>query len=134
MTGSNDRLITRRRYLETTALASAGLTLGSFRGLGRNKVDKPLKREMGRLHFEATTLGLGGQASLQWTPPDVDPVRIILKAFALGINYFDTSNAYGPSQSNYGKAFRALHLIPGDSGYNEKLRRSFFLTTKTHVR
>ena len=134
MNGSDDRLITRRRYLQTTALASAGLTLGSFRGLGHNKVAKPLKREMGRLGFAATTLGLGGQASLQWTPADVDPVRIILKAFALGLNYFDTSNMYGPSQSNYGKAFRELHLVPGEPGYNEKLRRSFFLTAKTGLR
>ena len=134
MTGSNDRLITRRRYLQTTALASAGLTLGSFRGFGRNTVAKPLTREMGRLHFAATTLGLGGQASLQWTPADVDPTRIILKAFALGINYFDTSNMYGPSQANYGKAFRELHLIPGEAGYDEKLRRSMFLTSKTGLR
>ena len=89
---------------------------------------------MGRLHFEATTLGLGGQASLQWTPSDVDPARIILKAFDLGINYFDTSNAYGPSQSNYGKAFRELHLIPGEAGYDERKRRSIFLTSKSVLR
>jgi aryl-alcohol dehydrogenase-like predicted oxidoreductase len=86
-----------------------------------------MKREMGRLQFEATTLGLGGQASLQWTPADVDPVKIILKAFDLGVNYFDTSNAYGPSQSNYGKAFREMHL-------DEARRRSFFLTSKSVLR
>ncbi len=56
-------------------------------------------------------------------PEGADPVRIILKAFHLGINYFDTSNAYGPSQLNYGKAFRELHLIPGEPGYDQKLRR-----------
>ena len=134
MTGLTDALITRRRYLQTTTLASVGLSLGSFRGFGGNNVTKPLKREMGRLHFAATTLGLGGQASLQWTPADVDPPRIILKAFALGVNYFDTSNMYGPSQANYGKAFRELHLIPGEPGYNESLRRSIFLTTKTGLR
>jgi aryl-alcohol dehydrogenase-like predicted oxidoreductase len=93
-----------------------------------------MKRDMGRLHFEATTLGLGGQASLQWTPPDVDPTRILLKAFHLGLNYFDTSNGYGPSQLNYGKAFRELHLIPGAPGYNEPLRESIFLTSKTGLR
>ncbi|MGA2184587.1 MAG: aldo/keto reductase [Bryobacteraceae bacterium] len=134
MTGLTDALITRRRYLQTTTLASVGLSLGSFRGFGGNNVTKPLKREMGRLHFAATTLGLGGQASLQWTPADVDPSRIILKAFALGVNYFDTSNVYGPSQANYGKAFHELHLIPGEPGYNESLRRSIFLTTKTGLR
>lgn len=79
-------------------------------------------------------MGLGGQASIQWTPADVDPVKIILKAFAKGINYFDTSNVYGPSQINYGKAFKELSLDPGRSGYNKSLRRSIFLTTKTHLR
>ena len=49
-------------------------------------------RVMGRLGFEATTLGLGGQASLEWTPADEDPVKIIMKAFELSVNYFDTSN------------------------------------------
>lgn len=32
---------------------------------------------------------------------------------------------------NYGKAFRELHLIPGAPGYNQKLRDSIFLTSKT---
>jgi aryl-alcohol dehydrogenase-like predicted oxidoreductase len=93
-----------------------------------------MKRSMGRLQFEATTLGLGGQASLQWTPSDVDPAKIILKAFDSGINYFDTSNFYDDSQLNYGKAFRKLHLIPEEPGYNERLRRSIFLTSKTCLR
>jgi predicted aldo/keto reductase-like oxidoreductase len=79
-------------------------------------------------------MGLGGQASIQWTPDDIDPVKIILKAFSKGINYYDTSNIYGPSQMNFGKAFRELSLDPSRAGYNEKLRRSFFLTTKTHLR
>jgi len=134
LTRPTDTRISRRRYLQTTTLASVGLSLGSLRGFGQNNIAKPLKRHMGRLDFEATTLGLGGQASLQWTPPGVDATRIILKAFALGLNYFDTSNAYGPSQSYYGKAFRELRLIPGEPGYNETLRRSIFLTSKTGLR
>ncbi len=89
---------------------------------------------MGLLGFEATTLGLGGQGSLQWTPADVDPVKIILKAFDLGVNYYDTSNVYDSSQMNYGKAFRQLYLIPGQPGYNERLRSSIFLTSKTALR
>lgn len=98
------------------------------------KAAAPLRRSFGKLDREITTLGLGGQASLQWTPGDVDPVKIILKAFDLGINYFDTSNVYGPSQLNYGKAFNALNLIPAKIGYDEMLRRSIFLTTKTMLR
>jgi len=101
---------------------------------GQTKVAKPMKRPLGRFGFEASTLGLGGQASLQWTPADVDPVPIILKAFALGVNYFDTSNAYGPSQANYGRAFQQLHLIPGQPGYDEAMRRAIFLTSKTGLR
>jgi aryl-alcohol dehydrogenase-like predicted oxidoreductase len=66
--------------------------------------------------------------------PTENPVQIILKAFKLGVNYFDTSNLYGPSQSNYGRTFRKLDLVPGQSGYNESLRRSIFLTSKTHLR
>ncbi len=120
--------ISRRGFLGTAALAAPYLSLGG------SAVTKPMKREMGRLNFEVTTLGLGGQASLQWTPADVDPVKIILKAFDLGINYFDTSNAYGPSQSNYGKAFRELHLVPGEAGYDQRKRRSMFLTTKSVLR
>jgi|WetSurMetagenome_2_1015567.scaffolds.fasta_scaffold77028_2 aryl-alcohol dehydrogenase-like predicted oxidoreductase len=125
--------ISRRHFLQSTALASVGFSLAG-RGYGKSKVDKPMKRSMGRLNFEATTLAMGGQGSLQWTPDDVDPVQIILKAQHLGINYFDTSNVYGPSQANYGKAFRELHLIPGQPGYNEKLRRSIFLATKSGLR
>jgi aryl-alcohol dehydrogenase-like predicted oxidoreductase len=41
---------------------------------------------------------------------------------------------YGPSQINYGKAFRTLHLVPGIPGYNEAKRRSFVLASKTMVR
>jgi aryl-alcohol dehydrogenase-like predicted oxidoreductase len=119
--------------MQAAGAASAGLALGPYWGFGKTTVTKPLRRDMGRLHFEATTLGLGGQASLQWTPADVDPVKIILKAFDVGINYFDTSNAYGPSQANYGKAFRELHLIPGQPGYDER-RREIFLTSKTMLR
>ena len=124
----------RRQFVKDAALASAGVSIGPYFVFGAAQTGKPMKRAMGRLGFEATTLGLGGQASLQWTPADVDPVKIILKAFELGVNYFDTSNVYDSSQMNYGKAFRELHLIPGQPGYDERLRRSIFLTSKTALR
>ena len=124
----------RRQFVKDLALASAGLSIGPYFSFGKPQTSKPTKRGMGRLGFETTTLGLGGQGSLQWTPVDEDPVKIILKAFDLGVNYFDTSNVYDSSQTNYGKAFRALHLIPGQPGYNERLRNSIFLTSKTALR
>jgi aryl-alcohol dehydrogenase-like predicted oxidoreductase len=123
-----------RRDFVKTAAAGAGLMAFPMINCGKIGVNRPMKRMLGRIGFEATTLGLGGQASLQWTPRDVDPEKIILKAFDLGINYFDTSNLYGPSQQNYGKVFRQLNLVPGNPGYDESVRRSIFLTTKTHLR
>ena len=131
MTTTIKTSVSRRQFLQTTAVATAGIP---FINCGKVDVAKPMTREFGRLGFDVTTLSLGGQASIQWTPDDVDPVRIILKSFDSGINYFDTSNAYGPSQLNYGKAFQALNLIPGKAGYDEPLRRSIFLTTKTGLR
>ena len=129
-----DNAVSRRRFIKGVALTSAGLSVGPYFTFGKPKPVKLMKRAMGRLGFEATTLGLGGQGSLQWTPADVDPAKIILKAFDLGVNYFDTSNVYDGSQTNYGKAFRELHLIPGQPGYNERLRSSIFLTSKTALR
>jgi aryl-alcohol dehydrogenase-like predicted oxidoreductase len=126
--------VSRRRFIKGVALSSAALSLGPYFAFGRAQTAKPVKRAMGRLDFEATTLGLGGQASLQWTPAGVDPVKIILKAFDLGVNYFDTSNVYDGSQLNYGKAFLELHLLPGRPGYNDRLRKSIFLTSKTALR
>lgn len=126
--------LNRRNFIRLSAATTAGATLLPFNSCDIDKLPVPMKRKFGKIDFEVTTLGLGGQASLQWTPDDVDPVPIILKAFNMGINYFDTSNLYGPSQLNFGKAFRQLNLIPGEANYDEKLRKSIFLTTKTHLR
>ena len=126
--------VTRREFVKLSAAAAAGLTiLPGFR-FGLDQLPAPMTRTFGKTGFEVTTFGLGGQASLQWTPEDVDPVPIILKAFKMGVNYFDTSNLYAGSQLNFGKAFEILNLIPGQPGYDKKLRESIFLTTKTHIR
>jgi len=126
--------VSRREFVKLSAAAAAGLTiLPGFR-FGLDQLPAPMKRSFGKIPFEVTTLGLGGQASLQWTPADVDPVPIILKAFKMGINYFDTSNLYANSQLHFGEAFRQLNLIPGEPGYDRELRESVFLTTKTHQR
>lgn len=124
----------RRKFAKTTAFAVAATAVVPVLITKCTKASAPMKRVFGKLGFEVTTMGLGGQASLQWTPEGIDPVKIILKAFDLGINYFDTSNLYGPSQTNLGMAFKIKNLIPGQSGYDETLRKSIFLTTKTHLR
>ncbi|MGQ9621509.1 MAG: aldo/keto reductase [Bacteroidales bacterium] len=126
--------IGRRRFVKTTLMAAAATAVMPSVLTSCKGRPAPMKRILGKTGFEVTTLGLGGQASIQWTPEGADPVAIILKAFDLGINYFDTSNLYGPSQLNFGKAFAKLNLIPGKPGYDENLRKSIFLTSKTHLR
>jgi aryl-alcohol dehydrogenase-like predicted oxidoreductase len=129
-----DNAYSRRRFIKDAALASAAVSLGPYFVFGEAQPARLMKRTMGRIGFETTTLGLGGQGALQWTPAGEDPVKIILKAFDLGVNYYDTSNVYGPSQETYGKAFREMHLIPGQPGYDERRRQSIFLTSKTALR
>ena len=126
----------RRQFLQKSALLAIGTTLApTFLASGAPAHPAPLmKRTFGRIGFKVTTLGLGGQAALQWTPENTDPVAIIEKAYNLGVNYFDTSNVYGPSQMNYGKAFTRLGLVPGTKSYNSSKRKAIFLTTKTMLR
>jgi diketogulonate reductase-like aldo/keto reductase len=126
--------LSRRDFMRLSAAAATGITLTPSLSCTVDSITSPMKRRFGRINFDVTTMALGGQGSIQWTPDDVEPVDIILKAFELGINYYDTSNVYGPSQMNFGKAFRKLNLIPGQSGYDKKLRQSIFLTTKTMIR
>ncbi len=120
--------------MRLSAAAAAGITLMPAVACKTEIIPEPMKRRFGKINFDVTSMALGGQSSLQWTPDDVEPANIILKAFDLGINYFDTSNVYGPSQVNFGKAFREMDLIPGQPGYNQQLRESVFLTTKTMIR
>ena len=134
MTQKKVSRLSRRDFMRLSAAAAAGITLMPAFACTRESIPAPLKRRFGRINFDVTTMALGGQASIQWTPDDVEPVDIILKAVDLGINYYDTSNVYGPSQLNYGKTFRKLNLIPGQPGYNSQLRESIFLTTKTMIR
>jgi len=126
--------LSRREFMRLSAAAAAGVSMLPALSCTSTVIPSPMKRRFGRINFDVTTIGLGGQGSLMWTPEGIEPVDIIIKAFDLGINYYDTSNAYGPSQMNYGKAFRKLNLVPGQKGYDQKLRESIFLTTKTMVR
>ncbi len=126
--------LSRRNFIKVSAATTAAVSTLSLGGCNIGKVPTPMKRKFGNLGFEVTTLALGGQASLQWTPDDVDPVAIILKAFELGINYYDTSNLYAGSQLNFNKAFKRLDLIPGEENYNKALRESIWLTSKTAQR
>lgn len=91
-------------------------------------------RTLGRTGRWVVPLGLGGQASLQWTGPGLDPAAIVVRAVELGVNYLDTANAYGPSQANYGQAFARLGVTPASAEYNPSLREHLFIATKTGQR
>ena len=136
MSSNNQTSKSRRQFIKTSALVTIGSTITPYLfGAAESKAAAPLmKRTFGKLGFQVTTLGLGGQSSLQWTPENTDPAAIIEKAYNLGINYFDTSNVYGPSQVNYGKAFRQLGLVPGTPNYDASKRKAIFLTSKTMLR
>jgi aryl-alcohol dehydrogenase-like predicted oxidoreductase len=95
---------------------------------------KLITRRLGRTGWQVTTLGLGGQASIQWPAAGVDPLAIIEKACRLGVNYLDTSNIYGPSQQHFGEAFRRLGLSPATACYDPAARGRIYVATKTHIR
>jgi aryl-alcohol dehydrogenase-like predicted oxidoreductase len=126
--------LSRRNFIKVSAATTAAVSTMSLGSCNVENVPAPMKRKFGKLDFDVTSIALGGQASLQWTPDDVDPVPIILKAFELGINYYDTSNLYDKSQLNFNKAFKTLNLIPGEEKYNKELRESIWLTSKTAMR
>lgn len=144
MSDSNRFRLKRRTFIKDSAIAAFGVSVlplslcNSKQSLSQVLNVEPLpsvlKRKFGNFDFEVTTMGLGGQAGLEWTPSGLDPVAVIVKALKLGINYFDTSNVYGSSQLNYNKAFRVLNLIPGQPNYDENLRKSIWITSKTKMR
>jgi aryl-alcohol dehydrogenase-like predicted oxidoreductase len=123
-------MLSRREILAVLGALPAAhvLTPGRLYAQTASKFPQRLLGRTGRL---VTPLALGGQASLQWTKPGIDPADIIVRAIQLGLNYLDTANGYGPSQVNYGEAFRRLHLTSSDTAYDAALRQSFFLATKT---
>ncbi|MBT3383630.1 MAG: aldo/keto reductase [Prolixibacteraceae bacterium] len=123
--------ISRRNFIKVSAATTAAVSTMSLGSCNVENVPAPMKRKFGKLDFDVTSIALGGQASIQWTPDDVDPVPIILKAFELGINYYDTSNLYAKSQLHFNNAFKKLNLIPGEENYNKELRESIWLTSKT---
>lgn len=126
--------VSRRQFLKTSAGIATGVVAAPYLSCGKAGVSAPTTRILGRTGFQVSTLGLGGQASLQWTPEGVDPEAIIVKAVNKGVTYLDTSNVYGPSQANFGRAFRTLNLIPGETGYDLAKRQSLRLASKTMVR
>jgi len=126
--------ISRRNLLKVLGTLPAAGYLSGSHVWAETATERLPKRLLGRTGRWVTPLALGGQASLQWTAPGIDAPDIILRAVQLGLNYLDSANVYGPSQMNYGEAFRRMHLAPGAPDYNRALRESLYIATKTHER
>lgn len=123
-------MFSRREVLSVLGAVPAAGVLSAGRLYAQAAATFP-RRLLGRTGRLVTPLALGGQASLQWTKPGIDPADIIVRAVQLGLDYLDTANAYGPSQANYGEAFRRLHLTPADPSYDRAFRQRLFVATKT---
>ena len=120
-------MLSRRELFKALPAAS----LASSRRLQAEVSAQLTHRLLGRTGRWVTPLGLGGMAALWWTPPGMDPADIIVRAVELGLNYLDTANNYGPSQTYFGEAFRRLRLIPGEADYNAALRERLYIASKT---
>jgi len=120
-----------RREIARALGAIPALRMGASAQLQSEFVARLNHRLLGRTGRWVTPLGLGGQASLQWTNRGIDPADIIVRAIGLGINYLDSANGYGPSQANYQTAIWRLHLSAADSEYNAALRERLYFATKT---
>lgn len=128
-------MISRRKVLKLLGtLPAAGYLAANHKAWAETAAERLPKRLLGRTDRWVTPLALGGQASLQWTAPGIDAPDIIVRAVQLGVNYLDSANLYGPSQMNYGEAFRRMHLAPGAAGYNAALRQSLYIASKTRER
>ena len=74
----NKNRISRRHFVKASVAGSIGAFAFTNINCGRLNVSKPMTRTFGRLGFKVTTLGLRGQASIQWTPDDVKGFTNIL--------------------------------------------------------
>jgi len=126
---------TAMRMLAGPAMATTFLPMsGRWAAWAHPADQKLLTRPLGRTGREVTTFGLAGGNKVMWDLPGDEGVEIVVKAIRMGITYLETANNYQLSQLNYHKAFRILHLIPGEPGYDASLRARLFLATKTGLR
>ena len=79
------------------------------------------KRSLGATGYSVGSFSLGGQGSLESQKDAENSIKIIERAYELGVNYFDTSPIYGPSEDYYGKALQGI-------------RNNIFLASKTDKR
>lgn len=120
--------IDRRDFLKkltTTTLGASLLKAGTSFPAFANDIDSlPIpKRRLGKTGFDVTIASLGGQSTIEQPDKLNESVEIINHALDLGINYIDTSEAYGNglSETYIGEVMKHR-------------RDEVFLTTKTFNR
>lgn len=112
--------LSRREFIRISAgiiplAASCRFEMPDLSKLPKLKLEST--RTLGNTGVKVTAIGLGGQGQLQ-NGDEKNALAIIRHALDLGINYFDTAPAYGPSQDYLGK------------GLKDK-RKDIFLAAKT---
>ena len=123
--------LARRAFLKATAAVAGaiGLTsLGGCGGGGSSGEEGPgaallPRRAFGNTGVDVGIFGLGGQAALEQAGQEAASEAIIARALDLGVNYVDTSAAYGGglSERNIGRTLGSR-------------RSDVFLATKTLFR
>ena len=98
--------INRRKFLEKTALATAGLAIGTLGLSASAKASLPKnislagKRKIGSLEVSPIGLGCMSMAGVYNPPqPKAEMINVIRKALDNGIDFFDTAEVYGPFYS-----------------------------------
>src|SRR5690242_20489506 len=101
---------TRRQFLQTAAVAMAGLSAaGLARGrqpqTGAASKGAPLeRRRFGATDMDVTVLGFGG-AEIGFQQVDQDVIdRLLNSALDAGLNVIDTAECYAGSEESIGKA------------------------------
>lgn len=102
--------INRRKFLQSSSIATAGLALGGFglvsfqpteNNLGANTASSGKnKRKIGSLEVFPIGLGCMSMAGVYNPPqPKAEMIKVIHKAVDRGVNFFDTAEVYGPFYS-----------------------------------
>lgn len=120
--------IDRRDFLKKLTATTLGATLlkttNPFSVSANDLARMPIpKRPLGKTGFDVTIVSLGGQSTLEQPGKQNEAIDIINHALDLGINYIDTSEAYGDgiSETYIGEVMKHR-------------RDEVFLTTKTFNR
>ena len=127
--------LSRRRFIQSAALGAAAGLAGAAHAAPDHRPEPPPdqndrpqrvdRRKLGRLGAEVSILGLGlGSAFTRPFRRDPEAVHNALKlALDLGVNYFDTARAYGPSEDMIGpfvKAHRKHVFLVSKSGRRDE--------------